>query len=455
MSGNRLFGTDGVRGLANTYPMTADMALKLGMAAGHTFTRGEHRHTVVIGKDTRLSGYMLEPALTAGFISVGMDVVLVGPVPTPGIAMLTRSLRCDLGVMLSASHNPYEDNGIKLFGPDGFKLSDEIEAEIETLISNGMDDLRADAGKLGRARRLDDGTGAVRYIEFVKNTFPRNLRLDGLKVVLDCAHGAAYKVAPAVLWELGAEVIPLGVDPNGFNINDGSGSLHPRQIAAKVIETGADFGMALDGDADRIVVCDEQGGIIDGDQILAAIAKRWQESGELAGDAVVATVMSNLGLERYLESIDLRLERTQVGDRYVSARMEEGGFNLGGEQSGHVILGLHATTGDGLMAGLQLLAALVESGKPASELLRSFDPMPQVLKNVRLDDRATAQRVLGAESVTAAIEDAEAELKSSGRLLIRTSGTEPLIRVMAEGEDAGKINDVVDGVVAVIKSAAE
>lgn len=454
MSGNRLFGTDGVRGTANTFPMTADMALKLGMAAGHQFTRGEHRHTVVIGKDTRLSGYMLEPALTAGFISVGMDVVLVGPVPTPGIAMLTRSLRCDLGVMLSASHNPYEDNGIKLFGPDGFKLSDEIEAEIEALIENGTDDLRAHPGKLGRARRLDDGTGAVRYIEFVKNTFPRNLRLDGLKVVLDCAHGAAYKVAPAVLWELGAEVIPLGVDPNGFNINDGAGSLHPRQIAAKVIETGADFGMALDGDADRIVVCDEQGGIIDGDQILAAIAKRWQSSGELAGDAVVATVMSNLGLERYLESIGLRLERTQVGDRYVSARMEEGRFNLGGEQSGHVILGLHATTGDGLMAGLQLLAALVESGKPASEVLRSFDPMPQVLKNVRLADRPTAQRVLEAATVAAAIADAESELKASGRLLIRTSGTEPLIRVMAEGEDSVKINTVVDGVISVIETAA-
>lgn len=454
MSGTRLFGTDGVRGTANTFPMTAEMALKLGMAAGHTFTRGDHRHTVVIGKDTRLSGYMLEPALTAGFISVGMDVVLVGPVPTPGIAMLTRSLRCDLGVMLSASHNPYEDNGIKLFGPDGFKLSDSIESEIETLIANGTDGLRAEAGKLGRARRLDDGTGAVRYIEFVKNTFPRNLRLDGLKVVVDCAHGAAYKVAPAVLWELGAEVIPLGVDPNGFNINDGAGSLHPRQIAAKVIETGADFGMALDGDADRIVVCDEEGGIIDGDQILAAIAKRWQESGELTGDAVVATVMSNLGLERYLESIDLRLERTQVGDRYVSERMEQGGFNLGGEQSGHVILGLHATTGDGLMAGLQLLAALVESGKPASELLRSFDPMPQVLKNVRLQDRATAQRVLGAEPVKAAIADAEAQLKSSGRVLIRTSGTEPLIRVMAEGEDSTEINTVVDGVISVIESAA-
>lgn len=454
MSGTRLFGTDGVRGTANTFPMTAEMALKLGMAAGHTFTRGDHRHTVVIGKDTRLSGYMLEPALTAGFISVGMDVVLVGPVPTPGIAMLTRSLRCDLGVMLSASHNPFEDNGIKLFGPDGFKLSDAIESEIETLIANGTDDLRADADKLGRARRLDDGTGAVRYIEFVKNTFPRNLRLDGLKVVLDCAHGAAYKVAPAVLWELGAEVIPLGVDPNGFNINDGAGSLHPRQIAAKVIETGADFGMALDGDADRIVVCDEEGGIIDGDQILAAIANRWQSSGELTGDAVVATVMSNLGLERYLESIDLRLERTQVGDRYVSERMEKGGFNLGGEQSGHVILGLHATTGDGLMAGLQLLAVLVESGKPASELLRSFDPMPQVLKNVRLQDRATAQRVLGAESVKVAIADAEAQLKSSGRVLIRTSGTEPLIRVMAEGEDSTEINTVVDGVISIIESAA-
>jgi phosphoglucosamine mutase len=344
MAGKRLFGTDGVRGTANQDPMTAELALKLGMAAGHTFTRGNHRHTVVIGKDTRLSGYMLEPALTAGFISVGMDVVLVGPIPTPGIAMLTRSLRCDIGVMLSASHNAFEDNGIKIFGPDGFKLSDTIEIEIENLIANGTEELRVGSNKLGRARRLDDGIGAVRYIEFVKNTFPRNLRLDGLKVVVDCAHGAAYKVAPAVLWELGADVIPLGVHPDGFNINKNSGSLHPEYMAAKVKETGADFGMALDGDADRIVVCDENGDTINGDQILGTIATRWQASGHLSSNAVVATVMSNLGLERYLNGIGLNLERTQVGDRYVSERMEEGGFNLGGEQSGHVILGRHATT---------------------------------------------------------------------------------------------------------------
>ncbi|MBT4739024.1 MAG: phosphoglucosamine mutase [Rhodospirillaceae bacterium] len=454
MTVKKLFGTDGVRGTANQDPMTAEMALKLGMAAGHKFTRGDHRHTVVIGKDTRLSGYMLEPALTAGFIAVGMDVVLVGPIPTPGIAMLTRSLRCDIGVMLSASHNAYEDNGIKLFGPDGFKLSDAIEAEIESLMTTGTEDLRVGSNELGRAQRLDNGTGAVRYIEFVKNTFPRNLRLNGLKVVVDCAHGAAYKVAPSVLWELGADVIPLGVDPNGFNINKDCGSLYPEHMAAKVKDVGADFGMALDGDADRIVVCDELGTIIDGDQILAAIARRWHQSGELSGNGVVSTVMSNLGLERYLESLGLGLERTQVGDRYVSERMEEGGFNLGGEQSGHVILGRHATTGDGLMAGLQLLAALVESDQPASALFRSFEPVPQMLKNVRLDDASTAQKLLDAASVKDAIAAAEARLNSSGRLLIRKSGTEPLIRVMAEGDDADEVQSVVEGVAAVIEAAA-
>ncbi|MDG2243900.1 MAG: phosphoglucosamine mutase [Rhodospirillaceae bacterium] len=454
MTVNKLFGTDGVRGTANQDPMTADMALTLGMAAGRKFTRGDHRHTVVIGKDTRLSGYMLEPALTAGFISVGMDVILVGPIPTPGIAMLTRSLRCDIGVMLSASHNAFEDNGIKLFGPDGFKLSDEIEAEIESLMANGTESLRAGASELGRAQRLDNGTGAVRYIEFVKNTFPRKLRLNGLKIVVDCAHGAAYKVAPAVLWELGADVVPLGVDPNGFNINKDCGSLHPEHMAKKVKEAGADFGMALDGDADRIVVCDDLGNIIDGDQILAAIAHRWQKSGELEGNSVVSTVMSNLGLERYLKSLGLDLQRTQVGDRYVSARMEEGGFNLGGEQSGHIILGRHATTGDGLMAGLQLLAALVESGKPASALLHSFEPVPQLLKNVRFNEATSAQDLLEHSSVKDAIADAEARLNSSGRLLIRKSGTEPLIRVMAEGDDAAEVQSVVEGVVAILEAAA-
>lgn len=451
----RLFGTDGVRGTANQDPMTAELALKLGMAAGHQFTRGAHRHTVVIGKDTRLSGYMLEPALTAGFISVGMDVVLVGPIPTPGIAMLTRSLRCDIGVMLSASHNAYQDNGIKLFGPDGFKLSDAIEAEIESLIADGTEKLRVASDQLGRAQRLDNGTGAVRYIEFVKNTFPRNLTLNGLKVVVDCAHGAAYKVAPAVLWELGAEVIPVGVDPDGFNINKDCGSLYPNVIASKVQETGADFGMALDGDADRIVVCDEQGTIIDGDQILAAIARRWHQSGELSGNGVVSTVMSNLGLERYLEGIGLTLKRTQVGDRYVSERMEKDGFNLGGEQSGHVILGRHATTGDGLMAGLQLLAALAESDKPASELFQPFVPVPQILKNVRLDKSIHAQTLLESTSVKAAIAEAENRLRNSGRLLIRKSGTEPLIRVMAEGDDAKRVQLVVDDVAAAIQAAAE
>lgn len=454
MSTTRLFGTDGVRGTANKEPMTAELGLKLGMAAGHQFTRGDHRHTVVIGKDTRLSGYMLEPALTAGFISVGMDVVLVGPIPTPGIAMLTRSLRCDIGVMLSASHNAYQDNGIKLFGPDGFKLSDAIEAEIESLIWNGTDKLRVKPDQLGRAQRLDNGTGAVRYIEFVKNTFPRNLTLNGLKVVVDCAHGAAYKVAPAVLWELGAEVIPVGVNPDGFNINKDCGSLYPNVIASKVKETGADFGMALDGDADRIVVCDEQGTVIDGDQILAAVARRWQQSGELSGGGVVSTVMSNLGLERYLESIGLTLERTQVGDRYVSERMEKDGFNLGGEQSGHIILGRHATTGDGLMAGLQLLASLAESDKPASELFQSFKPVPQILKNVRLEEIKQAQALLESTVVKAAIEDGENRLSTSGRLLIRKSGTEPLIRVMAEGDDAQNVQSVVDDVAAAIQAAA-
>ena len=450
MAMTRLFGTDGIRGTANTAPMTAEMALKLGMAAGHTFLRGQHRHTVVIGKDTRLSGYMLEPALTAGFTSVGMDVVLVGPIPTPGIAMLTRSLRCDLGVMLSASHNAYEDNGIKIFGPDGFKLSDEIEEDIEDLMARGTDDLRVESSKLGRARRLDNGTGAVRYIEFVKNTFPRSLRLDGLKIVVDCGHGAAYKVAPAVLWELGADVVTLGVDPDGFNINKDSGSLHPHLMAEQVKANHADFGMALDGDADRIVVCDEKGVVVDGDQILAAIAKRWQVSGELT----VATVMSNLGLERYLQTLGLTLERTQVGDRYVSARMEEGGFNLGGEQSGHVILGRHATTGDGLMAGLQLLATLVESEKPASEMLSSFQPVPQILKNIRMQDRSTAERALDHSDVKSAIAAAKSEIAGSGRILIRQSGTEPLVRVMAEGDDSAKVNAVVDSLVSIIKKAA-
>ncbi len=454
MARKPLFGTDGVRGAANRDPMTAEMALKLGMAAGHTFKRGMHRHTVVIGKDTRLSGYMLEPALTAGFISVGVDVVLVGPIPTPGIAMLTKSLRCDLGVMLSASHNPYEDNGIKLFGPDGFKLSDDIEGQIEKLMAGNTDDLRAESGKLGRARRLDDGIGVVRYMEFVKNTFPKGMRLDGIKVVVDCAHGAAYKAAPAVLWELGAEVVTLGVSPNGFNINDESGSLYPEHMAEKVRAVGADFGMALDGDADRIVVCDESGAVIDGDQILAVIARRWQTQGDLAGGAVVATVMSNLGLERYLSSIGLSLERTRVGDRYVSERMEEGNFNLGGEQSGHIILGSHATTGDGLMAGLQLLAALVEAGKPASQVLRLFEPVPQILKNVRLGIDQAADAVLTQANVREAIEAAESALNGKGRLLIRPSGTEPLIRVMAEGDDQAAVEAIVDRVVDALESVA-
>jgi len=454
MAKRHLFGTDGVRGRANRDPMTADMALKLGMSAGHAFTRGSYRHTVVIGKDTRLSGYMLEPALTAGFIAVGMDVILVGPVPTPGIAMLTKSLRCDLGVMLSASHNSFEDNGIKVFGPDGFKLSDEIEGEIEELVASGTEKLRVPSDRLGRARRLDDGTGAIRYTEFVKNTFPRKMRLDGLKIVVDCANGAAYRVAPTVLWELGADIVPIGVNPDGLNINKDSGSLYPQYMAEQVVAHNAQIGIALDGDADRLVVCDENGQIIDGDQIMAAIANRWHATGVLEGGAVVATVMSNLGLERYLRSLGLQLERTQVGDRYVSERMEEGGYNLGGEQSGHVILGHHATTGDGLMAALQLLAILVETGKPASEVLRLFEAVPQILHNVRLAEQAKANDVLEAKQVKDAIAHAEECLRDCGRLLIRQSGTEPLIRVMVEGDDADKIQSVVSDLVASVEASA-
>ena len=452
MATRKLFGTDGVRGRANVEPMTPETAMRLGMAAGRYFTQGDRRHTVVIGKDTRLSGYMLEPALTAGFVSMGMDVILVGPIPTPGIAMLTRSMRCDIGVMISASHNPYEDNGIKLFGPDGYKLSDEIEITIEKMMADGLDDVRAPSERLGRAMRLDDAQG--RYIEYAKSTFPRGLRLDGLKIVVDCANGAAYKVAPTVFWELGAEVISVGVTPDGFNINKSCGSLHPEQLCALVKHHGAHMGLALDGDADRVLFCDEHGKMVDGDQVLALIAAHWQKTQQLSGGAVVATVMSNLGLERYLGTLGLPLVRTKVGDRYVVEHMRQSGCNLGGEQSGHIIMGQHATTGDGVIAALQVLAALVSEGRPAAETLRLFEPVPQLLKNVRLSQGANAEAVLELDTVRQVIKACEQRLTGRGRLLIRKSGTEPLIRVMAEGDDAGEVDDVVNYVVEAIKKAA-
>jgi len=449
MASRKYFGTDGIRGTANAAPMTADVALAVGMAAGLQFTRGDHRHRVVIGKDTRLSGYLLEPALTAGFISVGMDVVLVGPLPTPAVAMLTRSLRADLGVVISASHNPYQDNGIKLFGPDGFKLSDEVESQIETRMDAGFDGLLASPRDLGRAMRLDDAAG--RYIEYVKASFPRGLRLDGLKIVVDCAHGAAYKVAPTVLHELGAEVVALGVSPDGFNINDHAGSTHPDAMCAAVRKHGAALGIALDGDADRLVMADETGALVDGDQLMGAIAGAWHRAGLLRGTSVVATVMSNLGLEEYLSGLGLDLERTQVGDRYVVERMVAGGFNLGGEQSGHIVLSDYATTGDGLIAALQVLAVLVGEGGVASKVLRPFEPRPQRLKNVPVGKGDP----LKAATVKQAIAAAEARLGASGRLLIRSSGTEPVVRVMAEGPDEAVISGVVDDVAEVIIRASD
>jgi phosphoglucosamine mutase len=436
-----LFGTDGIRGTANVAPMTADIALAVGRAAGAEFTRGGHRHRVVIGKDTRLSGYMIEPALTAGFISVGMDVFLLGPLPTPAVAMLTRSMRADIGVVISASHNPYQDNGIKLFGPDGFKLSDEVEARIEQRMQ-AYDGL-AEPSQLGRAQRLDDAVG--RYIESVKSSFPKGLTLDGLKVVVDCAHGAAYKVAPLVLRELGADVIALGVEPNGFNINQECGSTTPAAMQQAVRKHRADFGLALDGDADRVVMADETGSLLDGDQLMALIASVWKRSGRLMGDAIVATVMSNLGLERYLSGLGVSLVRTNVGDRYVTEKMRESGINVGGEQSGHIVLSDYATTGDGLIAALQVLAACVEAGKPASAVTRLFTPLPQLLKNVPAEASA-----LEAQAVRRAVREAEAALGTQGRLLVRASGTEPLVRVMAEGDDQATVAAAVDRVVSAI-----
>jgi len=437
----KLFGTDGIRGKANVEPMTAETALRVAMAAGHRFTRGEHRHLVVVGKDTRLSNYMIEPAMQAGFTSMGMDVVLVGPMPTPAVAMLTRSLRADLGVMISASHNLFEDNGIKLFGPDGYKLSDDVEEEIEALIEDGLLEHLAASNKLGRARRLEDARG--RYTEFVKHSFPRGQRLDGLKIVVDCANGAAYKVAPTVFYELGADVIPMAIEPNGTNINQNCGATATEALQQQVVAHGADLGVALDGDADRVILCDETGTVVDGDQVMAMIARSWQAAGRIAGGGVVATVMSNLGLEKYLGTLDLNLERTAVGDRYVLERMRAGGFNLGGEQSGHLILSDYSTTGDGLIAALQVLDALVRAGTPMSAFADVFEPYPQLLRNVRVSDRSA----MDAPSVQAAIAAAEAELGSDGRVLIRPSGTEPLIRVMAEGLDEAVVTSVVDEIV--------
>ena len=443
----RLFGTDGVRGKANTLPMTSGMAMRIGQAAGLMFVRGAHRHTVVIGKDTRLSGYMIEPALTAGFIAAGMDVVLVGPLPTPAIAMLTRSLRADLGVMISASHNPYEDNGIKLFGPDGFKLSDETEIEIEELIETDLGVRLAAPASLGRALRLDDAGG--RYIEFAKSTFPRGLRLDGLRIVVDCAHGAGYRVAPRILWELGAVITEVGVKPDGFNINSGCGSTVPSFLSEQVVAHGADVGIALDGDADRLLMVDETGRPIDGDQVLGVIARSWHKAGRLNGRAVAATVMSNLGLEHFLNGEGLDLHRTKVGDRYVMEQMRAAGLNLGGEQSGHMIMSDHATTGDGIIAALQVLAVMVESGEPASVACRAFEPLPQKLRSIRFGGSSP----LGMARVKAAMADAEVTLGRTGRLLIRESGTEPVIRVMAEGDDAAQVARVVDGLCGVIEEA--
>lgn len=444
----KYFGTDGIRGLTNRSPMTAEMAMRVGMAAGHRFLRGNHKHRVVIGKDTRLSGYMMETALVAGFTSVGMDVVLLGPMPTPAVALLTKSMRADLGVMISASHNPFHDNGIKLFGPDGYKLSDEQELEIEALIDADLSSVLAEPANLGRSRKLEDARG--RYIHFAKSTFPNNLRLDGLKIALDCANGAAYNVAPSVFWELGADVEVIGVSPNGFNINDKVGSTSPQALAAKVWETGAHIGIALDGDADRLIIVDEKGQVIDGDQLMGLTAKAWAQSGKLQGNGLVATVMSNLGLERHLEAEGLHMLRTKVGDRYVLEAMRAKGYNVGGEQSGHIILSDYATTGDGIIAALQVLACVVEQGKPTSEVTSVFEPYPQLLQNVRFN----GGQPLESTQVKSVIEAVEKRLNGRGRLVIRKSGTEPLIRVMAEADDEVLVNQAVQEVCEAVKAHA-
>jgi phosphoglucosamine mutase len=443
----KYFGTDGIRGRANG-TITPELALKVGQAAGLIFRRGDHRHRVLIGKDTRLSGYMIETALVAGFTSVGMDVFQTGPMPTPAVAMLTRSMRADLGVMISASHNPYDDNGIKLFGPDGFKLSDEVEQKIEELVDSELVKKLAKSADLGRARRIDDGQG--RYVEFAKRTLPRNLSLEGLRVVVDCANGAAYKVAPQALWELGAEVISMGVEPDGFNINRECGSTETAPLCRKVKEMRADIGIALDGDGDRVLIADERGHIVDGDQLLAVIAESWKTDGRLAKPGIVATVMSNLGLERYLDKLGISLARTPVGDRYVLEHMRAHGFNVGGESSGHIILSDYTTTGDGLLTALQLLAVVKKQEQPVSNVCHRFDPLPQVLKNVRYGSGKPLENA----KVRNAIKDAQARLDGHGRLIVRSSGTEPVIRVMGEGDDKVLVEEVVDGIVDALTSAA-
>lgn len=441
LKSKKIFGTDGVRGKANVYPMTPDILMRLAVAAGKHFIRGDHRHMVVIGKDTRLSGYMIEPALTAGFISVGMDVTLVGPMPTPAIAMLTSSMRADMGVMISASHNPYEDNGIKFFGPDGLKLSDDVEREIEQEVLSGAMTGLAAPKDLGRARRLEDAAG--RYIEFVKSICPKNIRLDGLKIVIDCANGAAYRLAPLVFWELGAEIIPIAVNPNGCNINLKCGATDIELMRQTVLENGADIGISLDGDADRVAIVDEKGRVVDGDNILGIIAKSWAQAGYLSGDGIVGTVMSNMGLEKYLESLNLKLYRTHVGDRYVSALMREKGLNVGGEQSGHIILTDYSTSGDGLIAALQVLAYIIESGLPASKACNLFEPYPQITKNVELE----RGNPLEDESFQKYLTDIQSKIEGQARVLVRKSGTEPLIRVMAEGQNRQFLDELIDGII--------
>ncbi|ALN74029.1 phosphoglucosamine mutase [Aureimonas sp. AU20] len=443
------FGTDGIRGRANRHPMTPEIAMKVGMAAGLAFKRGNYRHRVVIGKDTRLSGYMLEPALCAGFTAVGVDVLMLGPMPTPAVAMLTRSMRADIGVMISASHNPFEDNGIKLFGPDGYKLSDELETEINRLIDEDLTSRLAFGDQLGRAKRYDDG-GRDRYAEFAKRTLPRDLSLDGVRVAIDCANGAAYRVAPDVLWELGAEVVKLGVEPNGTNINLNCGSTSPDALRAKVREVRADIGIALDGDADRVLIIDERGEIVDGDQIMAVIGEAWSEDGRLAAGGVVATIMSNLGLERFFNDRQIQLARTKVGDRYVVEHMREHGYNVGGEQSGHIVLSDFGTTGDGLVSALQVLAVVRKAGGTVSDVCRKFEPVPQILKNVRFGGGTP----LELPKVQDVINLGRERLGDTGRLVIRPSGTEPLIRVMAEGDDARLVADVVDDICDVLRRAA-
>ncbi len=446
--GQKLFGTDGVRGRANQFPMTSEVALKIGMAAGRIFRNGDHRHRVVIGKDTRLSGYMIESALISGFTAVGMDVFQLGPVPTPGVAMLTRSMRADLGVMISASHNEFCDNGIKIFGPDGYKLSDEQEAEITKLVTGDIDGLLARPETIGRAKRIESVND--RYIEAAKRSLPRHMRFEGLRIVIDCANGAAYKVAPLALWELGAEVITIGVEPNGKNINEGCGSTSPELLCEKVKEMRADIGIALDGDADRVVIVDEKGQLVDGDQLMAVIAKSWNDQDKLQAGGVVATIMSNLGLERFLKQEKLDMVRTPVGDRYVVEHMRRHGFNVGGEQSGHIVLTDFSTTGDGLVSALQVLAVVIAQGKPVSEICQQFERVPQLLQNVRYSDGMPLER----KDVIEAIQEGENRLGSSGRLVIRPSGTEPVIRVMAEGDDKGVVTQVVSDIVGVLKTEA-